>query len=156
MQRLSIDQKEHVPILSAPRLLRFRRDFQRLSVSDVPSVESADQSFQDHEQSRPGAVVNADPESDKQKFRLKAKFRWAVRDKEKFECLIQHLSELVRGLKEIVPMKQSVSVKLLEQDIKHVERISRLELFMHGAKERWTLNFWAGGAYSLSSAGIAP
>lgn len=131
MQRLRIDQRERFPILSAHRLEQFRSDFRKLKLSGHPSIEDAN----GRTSSRPEAEVNTNPAPHKQNATLKEQFCWAVRDKERFGSLIQQLSELVRGLKEIVPLKHSASVELLEEDVKHVKRISRLELLMDWAKD---------------------
>lgn len=134
MQRLKTNQSEPLMILSTHRVRRFRYDFMKLSLNDHPLVETVDESLQSQGSSQPGADVNADPRSQKHKTTIKEKFCWSVRDKEKFASLIQHLSDLVRGLSAIVPLKQSASVDLLQQDVQQVERISRLELLMDVAR----------------------
>lgn len=135
MQRLKINQQQTPPILSSHRLQQFRHDFQKLTLNSHTSFGTADELRQSQEPSRPEAEVALDLESGKQKSTLKAKFCWAVRDKAKFSSLIQHLSELVRGVRAIVPLKQSASVELLEQDVEHVSLISRLELLLDGARD---------------------
>ena len=135
MQRFRIGQPEGLPILSSYRLQQFRYDFKRPRMDDHPSVGTANESRWVQGSSRPQTDVNVGPESHKQKATLKAKFCWAVRDKQKFGSLIQHLTELVRGLNAIVPVMPLVSLKLLQQDVRHVERISRLELLMEGSKD---------------------
>lgn len=135
MQRLKINQHERPGVLSSHRLHKFRHDFQKLTLNSHTSVGNSDELHQSQESSRLEAEVIADPESGKQKSSLKAKFCWAVRDKEKFSSLIQHLSELVRGVNAIVPLKQSASLELLKQDVQQVDRISRLNLLMDGAKD---------------------
>lgn len=135
MQRLRIDQRERFPILSAHRLEQFRSDFRKLKLNGHPSGEDAIGSQQTRTSSRSEVEVSTNPASHKQHATLKEQFCWAARDKEKFGSLIQQLSELVRGLKEIVPLKHSASVELLEEDVKHVKRISRLELLMDLAKD---------------------
>lgn len=120
MQPVRIDQRERFPILSAYRMQQFRLDFNELALNDHPPIGTANESH---------------PISNKQKATLKAKFCWAIRDKEKFEGLIRDLSELVRGLKAIVPLEQSASVELLQEDVEHIERISRLELIRDVAKD---------------------
>lgn len=143
MQRLKIEERERFSILSAHRLRQFRYDFKKLSLDDHLSIETANELHQNQGSSRPEAEANVEPGSHKQKPTLKAKFCWAVRDKQKFSSLIQHLSELVRGLNAIVPLMQSASVELLQHDVRHVERISRLELLMDGAKEHDRLTSFA-------------
>lgn len=135
MKPLRIDQRERTAILSDYRLQQFRHDFEELALNDHPSIETVNEPHRIQESSRSKPDVNADTISLKQKPTLKTKFCWAVRDKEKFESLIRDLSELVRGLKAIVPLEQSASVELLQEDVQHVGRISRLELIMDGAKD---------------------
>lgn len=135
MQSLKIDQQEHSPILSSYRLRQFRNDFKKLTLDDNTSVGIANELHQFQGSSRQEPEFNNDQGSGKQKATIKAKFCWAVRDKEKFSCLIQHLSELVRGLNAIVPLKQSTSLELLKEDSQHVDQISRLQLLVDGARD---------------------
>lgn len=135
MQSLKIDQQEYSPILSSHRLQQFQNDFQKLTLNNQMSVGIANGLHRSPGSSRQEPEVNTDPGSAKQKATLKAKFCWAVRDKEKFSNLIQHLSELVRGLNAIVPLKQSTSLELLNEDLGHVDRISRLQLLVDGARD---------------------
>lgn len=136
MQSLKIDQQEHSPILNSHRLQQFRDDFKKLTLDGHTAVGTANELHQSQGSSRQEPEFNTEPGSGKQKATLKAKFCWAVRDKEKFSSLIQHLSELVRGLSAIVPLKQSTSLELLNEDFQNVDRISRLQLLVDGAKDR--------------------
>lgn len=144
MQRSKTNQPEPLMILSTLRLRRFRYDFMKLNLNDRSFVETVDESLQGQRSIQPGADVNVDPRSQKHKTTIKEKFCWAVRDKEKFASLMQHLSELVRGLNAIVPLRESASVDLLQQDVQQVERISRLELLMDVAKGHHQLDSFTG------------
>ncbi|KAG6361984.1 hypothetical protein INS49_010213 [Diaporthe citri] len=61
--------------------------------------------------------------------------QWAEHVRLVHEDYDRRLDNPLRGLKEIVPLKHSASVELLEEDVKHVKRISRLELLMDSAKD---------------------
>lgn len=144
MQRLKTNQPEPLMILSTHRLRQFRYDFMKLNLNDHPSVKTVDEALHSQRSNQPDADVNTDPRSRKHRATIKEKFCWAVRDKDKFTNLIQHISDLVRGLNTIVPLKQSASVDLLHQDVQQVERISRLELLMDVAKDHRQIDSFTG------------
>ncbi|KAJ9602482.1 hypothetical protein H2200_013025 [Cladophialophora chaetospira] len=56
------------------------------------------------------------------------KIRWAIRDKDKFEDLVQKLSDFVAKLNALVPHQQKENVQMVKEDIRSIANSVRLEV----------------------------
>ncbi|KAJ8128692.1 hypothetical protein O1611_g4941 [Lasiodiplodia mahajangana] len=100
---------EPCPVVSAPRLARFVRDFENLNIR----IRDRDKNVS-----------------------IFTKTRWVIRDKDKFEDLINNLSYFIRKLNEVIPDKHESVTFMAYEDIEAIRDLKGRQLVLSASAGR--------------------
>jgi hypothetical protein len=107
-----VDEKTTVHrTISEPRMHQFMRDFEKMSLRIHVTQKDAS---------------------------VKQRFRWIIRDREKFSSLIQELSGLINRLNTIMPAVHGQFVFMTKKDLERIGSLREVQLVLDAAKEHET------------------